>query len=228
MVCRVRRRRRGGRRRSLRGARRGWSGRADHLQHRGRDAAGPLTGRRDAGVSPRRLAAGLDAGHGVGHEPAERRGAPGRAAARSRRAAAGGVVGRWAVARGGGRRRLYRSSAPPAPSDARPVPAAERAAAESALAVLLGSPAFARVVPCAEPGALCVAGDTGAPGPLARDARDAARWGDDSVMFFRGDVVEIRPLGPGRARRLDWEAVPRRPRQMTVFLGTGRRPGGQL
>jgi WD40 repeat protein len=123
------------------------------------------------------------------------------------------------VAAGAG---LYRSSAPPARLDARPVPVPGRPAAESALAVLLGRPAFARVVPCTEPGALCVAGDTGAPGLLARDARDAARWGDDSVMFFRGDAVEIRPLGGGRARRLDWEVVPSRPRQMTVFLGVER------
>jgi hypothetical protein len=115
--------------------------------------------------------------------------------------------------------RLYRSAAPPARLDATPVPAPDRPAAESALAVLLGHPAFARVVPCAEPGALCVAGDTGTPGLLARDARDPARWGDDSVMFFRGDAVEIRPLGPGRARRLDWEGVPSGARQMTVFLG---------
>jgi hypothetical protein len=38
-------------------------------------------------------------------------------------------------------------------------------------------------------------------------------------MFFVGDAVEIRPLGPGRARRLSWDGAPGRPRQMTVFLG---------
>jgi hypothetical protein len=114
---------------------------------------------------------------------------------------------------------LYRAAAPPERTDARPVPAAERAAAESALAVLLGRPAFARVLPCAEPGALCIMGDSGAPTLLARGARDAARWGDDSVMFFVGGAVEIRPLGPGRARRLGWEGVPPAPRQMTVFPG---------
>jgi hypothetical protein len=124
------------------------------------------------------------------------------------------------VAAGGG---LYRASAPPARPDATPVPVAERAAAESVLAVLLGRPAFGRVVPCAEPGALCVAGDSGAPGLLARGARDPARWGDDSVLFFVGDAVEVRPLGPGRARRLDWEGAPGRPRQMTVFVGAGDR-----
>lgn len=116
--------------------------------------------------------------------------------------------------------RIYRSPAPPARLDARPVTAAERPAAESVLAVLLGQPAFGRVVPCAEPGALCVAGVTGTPGLLARGARDAARWGNDSVMFFLGDAVEIRPLGPGRARRLNWEGAPGHPRQMTVFVGT--------
>lgn len=116
-------------------------------------------------------------------------------------------------------RALYRIDAPPAHSEARPVPAAARAAAESSLAVLLGAPAFGRVVPCAETGSLCVAGDTGAPGLLARGARDALRWGRDSVAFFVGSGVEIRPLGPGRARRLDWRNPPRRPRQMTVFLG---------
>ncbi|MBA3496208.1 MAG: hypothetical protein H0T86_03805, partial [Gemmatimonadales bacterium] len=108
-----------------------------------------------------------------------------------------------------------------ASADARLVPAAERAAAESALAVLLGTPAFARVVPCAEPGSLCLAGDTGAPGLLARGARDAVRWGRDSVAFFVGSGLEIRPLGPGRARRLDWRNPPRRARQLTVFLGKG-------
>jgi hypothetical protein len=117
------------------------------------------------------------------------------------------------------RTQVYSSEAPPRPTIARPVTGADRTKAESTLAVLLGRPAFARVVPCAEPEALCVAADTGRPGLLARGARDAARWGDDSVMFFLGDAVEIRPLGPGRARRLDWEGVPPRPRQMTVFPG---------
>jgi hypothetical protein len=124
------------------------------------------------------------------------------------------------VAAGSG---LYRVSAPPAGGKATLVPREQRSEAESALAVLLGAPAFARVVPCAEPEALCVAGDTGAPGPLAEDAHDAARWGDDSVGYFVGSTVLIRPLGPGRARRLDWDNPPARPRQMTVFPGREER-----
>jgi hypothetical protein len=118
---------------------------------------------------------------------------------------------------------LYRVIAPPAGGKATLVPQDQRAEAESTLAVLLGAPAFARVVPCTEPEALCVVGDTGAPGLLAEHARDAARWGDDSVAFFVGNTVLIRPLGPGRPRRLDWDNPPSRPRQMTVFPGVGER-----
>ena len=116
---------------------------------------------------------------------------------------------------------LYRADAPPERAEARAVPPADRAAAESSLAVLLGEPVFARVVPCAEPHALCVAADTGAPGLLARDAHDAFRWGSDSVAFFRGATVEIRPVGPGRGRLLRLDHPPRRVREMTVFAGSG-------
>jgi hypothetical protein len=126
--------------------------------------------------------------------------------------------GRTLVVRtnGGG---LYRVTAPPAKPEASAVPAAGRAAAESSLAVLLGHPAFARVVPCAEPGALCLQSDSGTPGLLAGGARDAMRWGDDSVAYFLGNRVEIRPVGPGRARQLDLPNPPEAPREMTVFLG---------
>jgi hypothetical protein len=113
---------------------------------------------------------------------------------------------------------LYLIMAPPASPAPRAVQPAERAAAESSLAVLLGDPVFGEVVPCADPGDLCVQADTGSPGLLARDAHDPLRWGPDSVAFFMGDEVEIRPLGPGRARRLSWSNLPRRPRQMTAFV----------
>jgi hypothetical protein len=113
---------------------------------------------------------------------------------------------------------LYRFGAPPAADAPRLVTAAERVAAESNLAVLLGQPAFARVVPCAEPGALCIESDSGGPSLLAPRAHDALAWGTDSVAYFVGDEVEIRPLGEGRSRRLDITGPPRR-RQMTAFTG---------
>jgi hypothetical protein len=120
--------------------------------------------------------------------------------------------------------RLYRSPAPPAGSEARPVPAAARAQAESALGVLLGRPAFARVVRCAEPADLCVQADTGAPGLLARDATGAARYGDDSVLVLIGRELLVRPLGPGHARRIDWAGLPAAPREPTAFGGATLEP----
>jgi len=119
---------------------------------------------------------------------------------------------------------LYRAPAPPADRPAHLVPEAERTAAESALAVLLGDPVFARVVRCAEPADLCVQGDTGKPGLLEQAARGAARWGPDSVLLLLDDGLVVRPLGPGRARRLDWADVPPSPRDPTAFGGpTGPR-----
>jgi hypothetical protein len=112
---------------------------------------------------------------------------------------------------------LYRFAAPPGDGAPHEVGQAERAAAESSLAVIVGRPAFATVVPCAQRGDLCVQADSGAPDLLAHDARDPLPWGGDSVAFFVGNEVEIRPLGAGRSRRLELDAA--RPRQMTVFTG---------
>lgn len=113
---------------------------------------------------------------------------------------------------------LYRFAAPPADGASRRVTAAERVGAESSLAVVLGRPAFARVVPCQVSDALCIETSSGSPSLLADRAHDALPWGADSVAYFVGNEVEIRPLGAGRSRRLDIEGPPR-PRQMTAFMG---------
>lgn len=118
---------------------------------------------------------------------------------------------------------LYRINPPPAAPEPSPVLPEQRARAESSLAVLLGDPVFTRAVACKTTGDLCVAGRSGEPALLAHDARDPVRWGSDSVAFFVGDVVEIRPLGPGRARRLVWSNAPKRPREMTFFEGKRER-----
>ena len=120
--------------------------------------------------------------------------------------------------------RLYRSPAPPAEVEARPVPAAARAAAESALGVLLGRPAFARVLRCPDPADLCVQADTGTPGLLAHDAAAASRYGDDSVLVLIGRDLLVRPLGPGHARRIDWAGLPPAPRDPTAFGGATSEP----
>jgi hypothetical protein len=119
---------------------------------------------------------------------------------------------------------LYDAPAPPVEGEARRLAGPARAAAESSLAVLLGTPAFARVVPCEDPADLCVAGDSGSPALLAEAAGDAARWGDDSVAYLTGGRLVVRPVGPGRARLVEWSGLPARPRQLTVFPGaTGPR-----
>jgi hypothetical protein len=114
---------------------------------------------------------------------------------------------------------LYQLDVPPAKPEPRLVAGVERAAAESCLAVLLGNPVFARVVPCQTGGELCIAGDSGPPGFLARGAQQAVRWGPDSVALVIGEMVEIRPLGRGRPRRLTWSQLPENPRQLTYFEG---------
>ena len=130
--------------------------------------------------------------------------------------------GRSLVLRAGGR--LYRAGAPPAGGNLEPVPGGERASAEAALAVTLGRPAFGRAVPCANAEDLCVVGDSGPPALFARGARDAARWGDDSVAYLEGERLMVRPLGAGRARWVEWSAVPARPRQLSVFAGATGEP----
>ncbi len=96
--------------------------------------------------------------------------------------------------------------------------------AESALAVLLGRPAFARVVPCAVAADLCAVGDSGEPSLFARGAREAARWGDDSVAYLEEDRLVVRPLSAGHPRVVEWSSLPARPRQPTVFAGASGEP----
>jgi hypothetical protein len=116
-------------------------------------------------------------------------------------------------------RGLYQLDAPPSRRpNPRLVPKPERMAAESSLAVLLGDPVFTRVVSCRARD-LCVIGRRGKPGLLAQSARDPVRWGSDSVAFFVGDRLQIRPLRRGRPRLLLWSNGPERPRDITFFPG---------
>jgi hypothetical protein len=131
-----------------------------------------------------------------------------------------GDDGKTVIVRAG--QELYWFDAPPARSEANPVPPDESAAAESSLAVLLGDPVFARVVVCKRATDLCVRTRKGAPAILAQAARDPVRWGTDSVAFLVGDnILQIRPLARGRPRALNWSNVPARPRQLTFFEGGG-------
>jgi len=124
--------------------------------------------------------------------------------------------GRFLYVRAG--RLTYRLRPPPASAAPEPVSGPEWFGAESSFAILLGDPPFARIVGCG--GELCVQGPSDeAPAPLAPGARDAARWGADSVAYLAGNELVVRPVGPGRARTLAWSEVPGQPRQLTYFPG---------
>ncbi len=112
----------------------------------------------------------------------------------------------------------YAISAPPAREPARAVPPDEWHRVDSALGVFAGEPPFARVFPCEQ--ALCAGEDSGTPRAIADQGRDPARWGPDSVGYFAGDELVVRPVGPGRARRVAWDRPPSRPRELTVFPGS--------
>lgn len=112
---------------------------------------------------------------------------------------------------------LWRLAAPPAPPAARRASPAERFAADTSLGVFLGDPPFARAVVC--DGSLCAQSDTGQAVPFAEGARDPVRWGPDSVGFLVGDELVVRPVGPGRNRRVGWSDVPKAVRDLTYFPG---------
>jgi hypothetical protein len=114
-------------------------------------------------------------------------------------------------------RSIYRITAPPAAPRTEEV--AGPAEAE-ALLLQVGSPAFARIDRCEGSMELCVYPDSGEAAPLAQGARDAARWGDDSVAYIQGDELVVRPLGPGRSRRVRWRESVVNPRSVSVFAGT--------
>ena len=107
-------------------------------------------------------------------------------------------------------------STPPAKPDAVVLPNV------SNFPVRVGYPSFASIAACADVVAnLCVYPDSGTPALVADDARDAFRWGDDSVAYLHGGGVVIRPVGPGRSRTLRWRAGLRGPREPDAFVKTG-------
>lgn len=93
----------------------------------------------------------------------------------------------------------------------------DTAAADSALSVWVGEPVFAGVRPCPSEDALCVFPGAGPPQAIAPGSHDPVRWGRDSLGYFVGADLYVRPLGPGAQRRLTWSPPPVRPREPTYF-----------
>jgi hypothetical protein len=94
----------------------------------------------------------------------------------------------------------------------------ERAAeADSSTRVVVGDPPFGVIDRCGGEPCVRAGADTT---PLGSGARDAIRWGADSLAYFVGDRFEIRPVGGGHPRTPTWTDPPRNVRQPTYNPGS--------
>jgi hypothetical protein len=111
----------------------------------------------------------------------------------------------------------FRLAPPPGDPNPQPVAAALQPGADTLLGVPLGLPVAGLARECAEGVcALTPGGET----VLAEGGRTPFRWGRDSVAYFRGASIEIRPLGGGTTRHLRWADMPLNPRTASQFPGT--------
>jgi hypothetical protein len=97
------------------------------------------------------------------------------------------------------------------------------AAADSAASVLLGDPPSARVESCATDcistaaAKQCVVAATGERQELGAEVRSPLRWGADSLAYFEGGELVVRPLTGGRPRRVPWVRPPVQAREATYW-----------
>jgi len=118
---------------------------------------------------------------------------------------------------------VWRAPAPPLTGAATPIAAGDSAVADSALDTWLGSPRFARAINCAGSG-LCIVGSRGDTTPLAPQGISVIPWGSDSVGWFEKGTIVVRPLGPGRSRRVLWTEAPENPREGSYSAGARTPP----
>jgi hypothetical protein len=117
---------------------------------------------------------------------------------------------------------MFSATAPPNASAAAPVGPADSAAADSALAVVLGTPAFGTAGPCRSGGGLCSHSDSGE-SVIDSAGSDPARWGPDSVAYVVHNQLQILPLGGGHLREVRPSRVLAGMRQPAYAAGPGRR-----
>ena len=110
------------------------------------------------------------------------------------------------------------TAAPPLAAAFTRIPADSLALADSLSRELLGDPPHGIVRECMN-GGLCIMAQTGEVTPLDSAARDAVRWGADSVGYFLPHGFEVRPLAGGHPRRPVWVGAPARLRQLTYYPG---------
>ncbi|MGH7732264.1 MAG: TolB family protein [Gemmatimonadales bacterium] len=115
---------------------------------------------------------------------------------------------------------MWALAAPPASPTPHRLTGLDSLAADSALAVLVGNPPFARVDQC-RPGAdaICAFAGAAPPTPVDSPAHHPFRWGSDSLGYFVGERLLVRPVGPGRPREVRIERAPDHPHEATWFGG---------
>lgn len=97
-----------------------------------------------------------------------------------------------------------------------------RGRADTALAILLGDPPVARVVACPPDittSGFCAELLDGTSQPLGAAVSEPFRWGRDSLGYFDGDRLMVRPLAGGRPRPVGWTRAPANARQATYHPG---------
>ena len=103
-----------------------------------------------------------------------------------------------------------------------PVAGADNALADSISRERLGDPVFAMVDACRKTTGLCAVAATGET-PLGAGATDPFHWGKAAVAYLTEGRVEVRPLGGGSTKLLNWPNPPKGIRQPTYYPGpTGR------
>lgn len=114
---------------------------------------------------------------------------------------------------------LFSIAAPPASQLLAPVPPADSASADSALAVLLGTPAFARASLCRSGAGLCAESDSGE-SVIDSAGADPARWGADSVAYISHGELTVLSLGGGHTRDVRTSKVLKGVREPTYSEGS--------
>lgn len=110
----------------------------------------------------------------------------------------------------------FQIAAPPSAPEPQAIGSPSRAIADTALGVPLGSPVIGIAEPC--DAGICVRTVAGSQ-VVSAGGRAPLRWGADSVGYFNGDGIEVRPLGGGTTRMVRWSGSPANLRTATQFPG---------
>jgi hypothetical protein len=116
---------------------------------------------------------------------------------------------------------FWQANVPPSGMAATAIPDPDVAIANQAIGAWLGQPPFAEAIACAT--GLCIVGRAHDTSTLNPTGHDPMRWGSDSVAWFEGNEIVVRPLGTGRARRIRLLEGPANAREGSMGGTSGER-----